>query len=356
MNGAPVKTAESSGLRRDRRALWKAGRHDRPCAADAGSARPRERQDRRGRQPAVADQGQGGAAHRARWSTTSSRWTRTSTACCRRRRRSWREWRADLLNGVNVIKGTFADGAPMLAIPNFARYNRNPSASAGAAFPPGGTRRRAGPTPRPAAAVVDCVDQRELVASCWWLVASRHGCHQLVTGGVQRKGRGYETPRPVCLDQSLATSHYFALGARLDPPVPFRAAARAWLLVSVVAASDSASSAARLPRSRSAAARSRPPTPLAFGLSALGFLLGLRLRVELAADQLDLRHLGRVAPAEADPEDAGVAAGPRREARRDSVEQLGRRRPGRGCPRSTRRRAFSARRRRRRRRRRAWRS
>jgi len=36
------------------------------------------------------------------------------------------EWRADLLNGVNVIKGTLAGGAPMLAVPNFARYNRNP--------------------------------------------------------------------------------------------------------------------------------------------------------------------------------------------------------------------------------------
>ena len=38
------------------------------------------------------------------------------------------EWRGDLLGGVTVIKGTFADGAPMTAIPNFARYNRNPPA------------------------------------------------------------------------------------------------------------------------------------------------------------------------------------------------------------------------------------
>jgi DUF1680 family protein len=38
------------------------------------------------------------------------------------------EWRADLLGGVNVIKGAFAGGAPMLAIPNYARYNRNPPA------------------------------------------------------------------------------------------------------------------------------------------------------------------------------------------------------------------------------------
>jgi hypothetical protein len=38
------------------------------------------------------------------------------------------EWRGDFLNGVNVITITFADGSPMTAIPNFARYNRNPPA------------------------------------------------------------------------------------------------------------------------------------------------------------------------------------------------------------------------------------
>jgi DUF1680 family protein len=38
------------------------------------------------------------------------------------------EWRGDLLGGVTVIKGAFADGTPMTAIPNFARYNRNPPA------------------------------------------------------------------------------------------------------------------------------------------------------------------------------------------------------------------------------------
>jgi DUF1680 family protein len=37
------------------------------------------------------------------------------------------EWRGDLLNGVMVIKGTFADGSPMLAIPNYARMNREPA-------------------------------------------------------------------------------------------------------------------------------------------------------------------------------------------------------------------------------------
>jgi hypothetical protein len=37
------------------------------------------------------------------------------------------EWRAGLLGGVMVIKGKFADGSPMVAIPNFARTNRDPA-------------------------------------------------------------------------------------------------------------------------------------------------------------------------------------------------------------------------------------
>ncbi|TDH26548.1 hypothetical protein EXU57_10685 [Segetibacter sp. 3557_3] len=37
------------------------------------------------------------------------------------------EWRGDLLNGVMVIKGTWADGTPLLAIPNYARLNRVPT-------------------------------------------------------------------------------------------------------------------------------------------------------------------------------------------------------------------------------------
>jgi len=34
------------------------------------------------------------------------------------------EWRGDLLGGVKVIKGSWADGSPLVAIPNFARCNR----------------------------------------------------------------------------------------------------------------------------------------------------------------------------------------------------------------------------------------
>jgi len=34
------------------------------------------------------------------------------------------QWRPDLLDGVAAIQGAFADGAPLLAIPNYARLNR----------------------------------------------------------------------------------------------------------------------------------------------------------------------------------------------------------------------------------------
>ena len=37
------------------------------------------------------------------------------------------EWRGDLLGGVTVIKGKFADGSPLMAVPNFARMNRGPA-------------------------------------------------------------------------------------------------------------------------------------------------------------------------------------------------------------------------------------
>jgi hypothetical protein len=35
------------------------------------------------------------------------------------------EWRGDLLGGVIVIRGKFTDGSPMMAIPNYARTNRD---------------------------------------------------------------------------------------------------------------------------------------------------------------------------------------------------------------------------------------
>ena len=36
------------------------------------------------------------------------------------------EWRRDLLGGVTVIRGKFADGSELLAVPNYARLNRDP--------------------------------------------------------------------------------------------------------------------------------------------------------------------------------------------------------------------------------------
>jgi DUF1680 family protein len=41
------------------------------------------------------------------------------------------EWKGDLLGGVMVIKGAFANGEPLMAIPNYARLNRGVSASDG---------------------------------------------------------------------------------------------------------------------------------------------------------------------------------------------------------------------------------
>ena len=35
------------------------------------------------------------------------------------------EWAPDFFNGMVLIKGTWADGKPMIAIPNYARMNRN---------------------------------------------------------------------------------------------------------------------------------------------------------------------------------------------------------------------------------------
>ena len=70
----------------------------------------------------------------------------------------------------------------------------------------------------------------------------------------------------------------------------------------------------RAPGPRGALALGRRGVPVGFGLG---------LRIELAADELHLRDFGAVAAAMAEPQQARVAAGPRREARRDRVEQLG---------------------------------
>ncbi len=62
------------------------------------------------------------------------------------------EWKGDLLGGVMVIKGTFADGTPMVAIPNFARTNRDPELPPAPPAPPPVAGAR--PTPRPPTSVV----------------------------------------------------------------------------------------------------------------------------------------------------------------------------------------------------------
>jgi uncharacterized protein len=58
------------------------------------------------------------------------------------------EWKGDLLGGVTVIKGTFANGSPLTAIPNYVRNNRGsgapPAAPTGDAAAGAGTRGRGG--------------------------------------------------------------------------------------------------------------------------------------------------------------------------------------------------------------------
>jgi len=66
------------------------------------------------------------------------------------------EWNANLLGGVMVIRGTFADGSPLMAIPNHARYNRNPPLPPPppAPAPPPGGGRAARPAPPPPTSIV----------------------------------------------------------------------------------------------------------------------------------------------------------------------------------------------------------
>lgn len=63
------------------------------------------------------------------------------------------EWREDLPGGVVALHGQFSDGSPLVAIPNFARMNREP----GTEYPPPPPPRAAGetrPAPRPVKSTV----------------------------------------------------------------------------------------------------------------------------------------------------------------------------------------------------------
>src|SRR6185295_13649258 len=57
------------------------------------------------------------------------------------------EFKKDLLGGVTVIRTKFADGTPVMAIPNFVHYNRNPPDPPRPAPPPAEPGQ---PAPRPA--------------------------------------------------------------------------------------------------------------------------------------------------------------------------------------------------------------
>lgn len=63
------------------------------------------------------------------------------------------EWRGDLLGGVVALKGEFADGSPLTAIPNFARMNREPGTEYPPPPPPPGPDGRR-PEPRPVKSTV----------------------------------------------------------------------------------------------------------------------------------------------------------------------------------------------------------
>jgi uncharacterized protein len=60
------------------------------------------------------------------------------------------EWRAELLGGVVVIKSVFSDGTPLVAVPNFARTNRDPTPPPSPERPAAPAVPGAPPPPRPA--------------------------------------------------------------------------------------------------------------------------------------------------------------------------------------------------------------
>lgn len=59
------------------------------------------------------------------------------------------EWRPDLLGGVMVLRSRFADGTPLLAVPNFVRMNREAGLALPPQAPPPGPDGRRPPPPPP---------------------------------------------------------------------------------------------------------------------------------------------------------------------------------------------------------------
>jgi len=60
------------------------------------------------------------------------------------------EWRSDVLGGIMMIKGRFTSGAPLTAVPNFTRFNRNPPPPPAPAAPIAPATVNGTPAPRPA--------------------------------------------------------------------------------------------------------------------------------------------------------------------------------------------------------------
>ena len=115
VNGKPVKPEIEDGYAVITR-KWKAGdtvRLELPLRVQRVKADER----------IVADRGRV-ALRYGPLSTTSRAWTRMSTACSKPDAPLTAEWEPDLLGGVVAIRGAFADGSPLTAIPNYARNNR----------------------------------------------------------------------------------------------------------------------------------------------------------------------------------------------------------------------------------------
>ena len=117
VNGKAVKPVDGEGLRGDHAQL-EGRRQDRTGAADEGAARARPRS----RSPST----RGKVALRyGPLIYNIEKVDQDITKPLAAELPLTAEWRGDLLGGVMVIKGKFADGSKLLAVPNYARTNRD---------------------------------------------------------------------------------------------------------------------------------------------------------------------------------------------------------------------------------------